>query len=379
MEDEVMRPSILLGALALLAGPAFGANNLPAVCSNTAAEGQALSLCASSAQTFSAAVPASLVRSCSTVSCPYAERVWRKLSDVTSAQFVEVCTSDKAEGAAMTECQGTTTTTWGAMAMVAPAQVARAVEAEPPFPGTFTVTPNSGAAPLSVTIAWNVSSFSGATCTASGSWTGAKTLSGSQVVTNLTANASYTLTCSRSVRGSASLSWTAPTKNTDGSALTTLAGYRISYGQSASALTSTIQVPSPTTVNFIVGNLDANIWHFGVRAYTSTGVESELSNIVSKAVASTTETRSATREVAVTPPKPEPPVLQVVDNRVFNATPDYSRLAFIAGKQYGTVALGVRCDETKPVKGGWYPVPSSAVRWASLARTAYPVARCSTP
>jgi hypothetical protein len=132
-----MQRSLLLGALALLACSAFGANNLPAVCSNTASDGQAISACASSSQTFSAATAASLVRSCSTVSCPYAERTWRKLGDVSSAQFVEVCTGDKAEGAAMTECQGATPTTWGAMAMVPPAQVARAAEAEPPFPGTF--------------------------------------------------------------------------------------------------------------------------------------------------------------------------------------------------------------------------------------------------
>lgn len=372
-----MRLRLLLGALALLACSAFGANNLPAVCSNTNAEGQSLPACSSSAQTFTAATPTSLVRVCGTVSCPYAERSWRKLTDVSSAQFVEVCTAEKAEGAAMTECQGTTTSTWGAMAMVPLAQVARAAQAEPPFPGTFTVTPSSGSAPLTVKIAWNVSSFTGGTCTASGSWSGTKALSGSQTVTGLTANAAYTLTCSRTVRGSASLSWTAPTKNTDGSTLTSLAGYRISYGLNPAELTSSIQVASPTAVSYIVENLDANTWYFGVRAYTSTGVDSDLSNVVSKAVTSTTETRSATRDVSVTQPKPEPPVLQVVDNRVFNATPDYSLLAFRAGKQYGTVALGVRCDDTKPISGGWYAVPSSAVRWASSARTAYPVARCS--
>lgn len=245
------------------------------------------------------------------------------------------------------------------------------------LPGTFTVTPTSGTSPLSVTIAWNVSSFSGGTCTASGSWSGTKALTGSQAVSNLTASASYTLTCSRSVRGSASLSWTAPTRNMDGSALTTLAGYRISYGLSSAALTNPINIASPATTSYIVTNLDNGTWYFGVRAYTSTGAESDLSNIVSKVITTTTETHSSTREVTVTPPQPEPPVLQVVDQRVFNATPDYSLLAFRAGKQYGTVSLGVRCDETKPVSGGWYPVPSSVVRWASSARTAYPVAKCS--
>lgn len=243
------------------------------------------------------------------------------------------------------------------------------------LPGTFTVTPTAGTSPLAVTIAWNVSPFSGGTCTASGSWTGAKALSGTQNVTNLTANATYTLTCTRSIRSSASLQWTAPTRNTDGTTLTTLAGYRISYGLSATALTNAIQVASPTTVSYIVENLDPGTWHFGVRAYTTTGAESDLSNIVSKVATTTTETRASTRDVVVTP-KPEPPVLQVVDNRVFNATPDYSLLAFRAGKQYGTVALGTKCDQTRPVSGGWYPVPINSVRWASSARTAYPVAIC---
>lgn len=371
-----MRRSFFFGALALLAGTAFGATNLPAVCSTSAAEGQPLASCATSAQTFSAARSASLVRACSAVSCPYAERTWRKLSDVTSAQFVEVCTVDKAEAAAMTECQGTTASAWGAMAMVPPIEVSRALEPDPPFPGTFGVSPNSGTSPLTVTITWNVSSFTGGTCTAGGSWTGTKALIGSQSITNLTANATYVLTCTRSVRASAELQWTPPTRNTDGSDLTTLAGFRLSYGPSSSSLTNPIQIASPTTTSYIVGNLDAGTWYFGIRAYTTTDTQSDLSNIVSKVVTTTTETRSAVREVTVTPPQPMPPVLQVVDVRVFNATPDYSLLAFRAGKQYGTVALGTRCDETRPVSGGWFPVVSGSVRWASSSRTAYPVAKC---
>jgi hypothetical protein len=177
------------------------------------------------------------------------------------------------------------------------------------------------------------------------------------------------------MRGSASLSWTAPTRNTDGTTLSNLSGYRIHYGTTSTDLVQTVQVGTATT--YTVANLVDGTWHFAVRALTSAGAESDLSNIVSKAVAPTTETHSSTREVTVTRPQPEPPVLQVVDPRVFNATPDYSLLSFRAGKQYGTVATGVRCDATKPVSGGWYPVPMSSVRWASSARTAYPVAKCS--
>ena len=45
--------------------------------------------------------------------------------------------------------------------------------------------------------------------------------------------------------GSATLSWTPPTQNTDGSTINNLAGFRIQYGTSASALTQTIEVTTP--------------------------------------------------------------------------------------------------------------------------------------
>lgn len=362
-----------VGAIILTHSTAMAAPNLPAACSNAAVEAQPISACASSAQTFAAALPGSLVRVCNSVSCTYAERTWRKFGDVASTQFVEVCLADKPEGAPLTDCQGTTASSWGAMAMVPPIQVAQAVEAEPTFPGTFSVSPSGGTSPLAVTITWDVSSFVGGTCTASGSWTGVKPLSGSQPVSNLTANAAYTLTCTRPVLGSASLQWTPPTRNTDGSALTNLSGFRIAYGRASAALSSSLDVSASTTA-YTVRNLEATTWYFGVRAFTPAGTQSELSNIVEKTVH--LETRSATRIVTVTPPQPMPPVLQVTDARVFNAMADYSLLAFRAGRQYGTVPLGTRCDETKPVHGGFFPVPLSAVRWASLARTSYPVAKC---
>jgi hypothetical protein len=137
------------------------------------------------------------------------------------------------------------------------AQPVRAAE----LPGSFVITPTSGTSPLSVTITWNVSPFSGGTCVASGSWSGPKALSGSQAVTNLTANASYTLTCTRSMRGSASLSWTAPTRNTDGSTLSNLSGYRIHYGTTSTDLVQTVQVGTATTYDDLGGCGDRSVEH----------------------------------------------------------------------------------------------------------------------
>jgi hypothetical protein len=84
--------------------------------------------------------------------------------------------------------------------------------------------------------------------------------------------------------GGATLSWLPPTANTDGSSLTNLAGYRISYGTNASAMTQTIQVSNPGVTTYTLGNLSPGTYYFSVRAYTSNGTESAGSNISSKLV-----------------------------------------------------------------------------------------------
>lgn len=84
--------------------------------------------------------------------------------------------------------------------------------------------------------------------------------------------------------GGATLSWTPPTQNTDGTSLSNLAGYRISYGTSASAMTQTVQVANPGVSSYVISNLSPGTYYFAVRAYTSTGTESGNSNVQSKIV-----------------------------------------------------------------------------------------------
>ena len=84
--------------------------------------------------------------------------------------------------------------------------------------------------------------------------------------------------------GGATLSWTPPTQNTDGSALTDLAGYRIYYGTSSSSLTKMIQVNGVGISSYVVENLSPSTYYFAVRAYTNGGAESTNSNLVSKVV-----------------------------------------------------------------------------------------------
>lgn len=84
--------------------------------------------------------------------------------------------------------------------------------------------------------------------------------------------------------GTASLSWTAPTTNTNGSALTDLAGYHIYYGRSPSSMTTAVTVANPAATSYRIGNLPRGTWYFAMEAYTTGGMDSALSNTGSKSV-----------------------------------------------------------------------------------------------
>jgi hypothetical protein len=84
--------------------------------------------------------------------------------------------------------------------------------------------------------------------------------------------------------GSATLSWTPPTRNVDGSTLTNLAGYRISYGTSATSLSKVITVSNPGISSYVISSLTAGTWYFSIKAYTSTGTESSASSVANKSV-----------------------------------------------------------------------------------------------
>ena len=84
--------------------------------------------------------------------------------------------------------------------------------------------------------------------------------------------------------GTATVSWSAPTTNTDGSALTDLAGYHVYYGTSPSSLTKVVNVASAGATSYTVGSLSSATWYFGVTAYTTSGAESAIGTVVSKSV-----------------------------------------------------------------------------------------------
>ena len=84
--------------------------------------------------------------------------------------------------------------------------------------------------------------------------------------------------------GRATLSWTAPTENTDGSALSNLAGYRIRYGTSSSSLTQTIVIDNASVTTYVVEDLAPATWYFAVTAVSSAGAESTNSNVANKRI-----------------------------------------------------------------------------------------------
>jgi hypothetical protein len=84
--------------------------------------------------------------------------------------------------------------------------------------------------------------------------------------------------------GAATVSWRPPTTNTNGTALTDLAGYRIHYGQSPTAMTEVIQISNPGATSYVVENLSHGTWYFAVTAYTTTGVESSPTAVASKTI-----------------------------------------------------------------------------------------------
>ncbi|MBL8271192.1 putative Ig domain-containing protein [Steroidobacter sp.] len=156
----------------------------------------------------------------------------------------------------------------------------------------------TGTDPEGTTLTWSITNrptwatFSTTTGALTGTPTAAQVGSYSGIVitasdgTNRTSLASFNIAVNAagSSTGAATLSWTPPTRNTDGSTLTNLSGYRIYYGTSASSLTRTITVSNAGVTNYVVSDLTAATWYFSVRAYTSSGSESLASNTISKVV-----------------------------------------------------------------------------------------------
>jgi hypothetical protein len=79
--------------------------------------------------------------------------------------------------------------------------------------------------------------------------------------------------------GSITLSWTPPSRNSDGSQLADLAGYKIYSGTSASDLQPRVTLENAGLTRYVVEALQAGERYFAVTAINSSGIESDLSNV----------------------------------------------------------------------------------------------------
>jgi hypothetical protein len=99
---------------------------------------------------------------------------------------------------------------------------------------------------------------------------------------NFGKSAPFTITvapAAASSTGSVNLRWMKPSHNTDGSALTNLAGYVIRYGTSAAHLNTQLLIQSPNSTAAEVGNLAPGIWYFEIAAVTDENVHGAFSPI----------------------------------------------------------------------------------------------------
>ena len=129
--------------------------------------------------------------------------------------------------------------------------------------------------------------------TTSGALTGAPTAASTGRYSNIVVSVSdgtasaalpafaVTVTQAPVASSSATLDWTPPTENTDGSALTNLGGYNIFYGTSPTNLTQSVKVTNPGLTVYTVSNLASGTWYFAVASYTTSGVESARTGVVS--------------------------------------------------------------------------------------------------
>lgn len=94
----------------------------------------------------------------------------------------------------------------------------------------------------------------------------------------------FTISVTQHSTGSATLSWFPPTRNSDGSVLRNLSGYRIHYGTSSSALNQTTTLNNPGLTRYVVEDLSPDTYYFALKALTSSGAESAFSKTVSKTI-----------------------------------------------------------------------------------------------
>lgn len=210
---------------------------------------------------------------------------------------------------------------------------------------TLTTDVVRGISPLTVRVTW--SSTGATTCIASGAWSGVKATAGTQTIT-ATANGFIGLRCEDvGGTGSAVLTWIAPTLNTDGSALTDLASFKIYYGPSATTLDrASSDIPNGTLTSTVPG-LAAGTWYFSMTTKNAAGIESDRTNLASKVILGTPVQFDFKRIDITVDKKPNPPTgLTVSEVVAYDYQWNEPKFAFDL-RPVGVAKLGAACNEKK--------------------------------
>jgi hypothetical protein len=235
-------------------------------------------------------------------------------------------------------------------------------------------------APATVRVTW--SSTNATSCVASGGWSGTKALSGTQEITGVQETTTYSISCTgtAAVVDTATVSWTPPTTNSNGTPLTDLAGFRVYYGTSATNLSQMGPIVSSSTTQQTITGLTVSAWFFGVRAFNSRNIFSDMSNISSKVIVQgVAPTASASTTVTVNT-RPSAPVMRAVDTVAMSVKMDWDgAFALVPSSVVGSVPLGTLCDSDRDVKGGWNKVDPESVAWSVSPsnRPKHVIARCA--
>lgn len=85
---------------------------------------------------------------------------------------------------------------------------------------------------------------------------------------------------------STTLSWSPPTRNSDGTRITNLAGYTLHYGTASQDYTGRIEITNPTATSYVVSatSFPRGTYYFAISAYNAEQVSSSLSGEVSVTV-----------------------------------------------------------------------------------------------
>ena len=138
--------------------------------------------------------------------------------------------------------------------------------------------------------------------------------------------------------GEGVITWTAPTQNCNGTSLTNLTGYSMTYGEKRVALPA-------TPLTYTVTGLTPGTWWFSLAAVTPTD-RSEFVT-VEKVIA--------------------PADFKTTTNKVYTFFRSNGNISVVATPH--TVVVGTVCDATQSVNGK-YRIPLEAVTWSGAKLTA---------